>query len=78
MKNSIKKTGTIIIEVQYFLKTIKDYSFDNIYHEHSNYWTLNALKNFVNKHNCKIFNAEEVNTHGGSIRVYVSKNLNIK
>ena len=39
---------------------------------------LNALKNFVNKHNCKIFNAEEVNTHGGSIRVYVSKNLNIK
>ena len=58
MKNSIKK-GTIIIEV--FFKTIKDYSFDNIYHK-IQIIDLNALKNSVNKHNCKIFNAEEVNT----------------
>ena len=78
MKNSIKKKGSIIIEVQYFLKTMKDYSFDNIYHEHTNYWTLTSLNNFMQNHNCKIFNVEKIDTHGGSLRVYVSKNLKIK
>ena len=77
MKNSIKKKGSIIIEVQYFLKTIKDYSFDNIYHEHTNYWTLTSLNRFMSNHNCKIFNVEIINTHGGSLRVYISKNLRV-
>ena len=34
------KNGTIIIEVQYLLKTLQDLTFDNIYHEHYNYWSL--------------------------------------
>ena len=78
MKNTIKKSGTIVIEVQYFLKTIQDYTFDNIYHEHTNYWTLFSINNFINKHNCKIFDVEKLSTHGGSIRVYISKNLKKK
>ena len=42
----INNKGVIVIEVQYFLNTLKDLTFDNIYHEHYNYWTLNSLKNF--------------------------------
>ena len=45
MKNT-KKNGTIIIEVQYLLNTLKDLTFDNIYHEHYNYWSLTSLVNF--------------------------------
>ncbi len=78
MKNTIKKSGRIVIEVQYFLNTIKDYTFDNIYHEHTNYWTLNSIINFISKYNCKIFDVEKIDTHGGSIRVYISKNLKLK
>tara|TARA_B100000787_G_scaffold40606_1_gene28795 strand:- start:745 stop:2406 length:1662 start_codon:yes stop_codon:yes gene_type:complete len=78
MKKSLKSNGSIVIEVQYFLKTIKDYSFDNIYHEHVNYWTLTSLSNFMLNHECRIFNVEEINTHGGSLRVYISKNKKIK
>ncbi len=78
MVASIKKKGSIVIEVQHFLRTIKDYSFDNIYHEHANYWTLKALNNFTKKYNCKIFNAEQIDTHGGSLRVYISKNPKVK
>ena len=59
-------------------KTIQDYTFDNIYHEHTNYWTLFSINNFINKHNCKIFDVEKLSTHGGSIRVYISKNLKKK
>ena len=74
----IKKNGTIIIEIQYFLKTLKDSTFDNIYHEHYNYWTLTSLVNFFDQIDGKIFKAEEVDTHGGSLRIYISKIKKLK
>jgi quercetin dioxygenase-like cupin family protein len=74
----LSKNGTAIIEVQYLLKTLKDLTFDNIYHEHYNYWSLISIKNFFDNLGGKIYKAEEINTHGGSLRIYVSKNLNKK
>jgi len=74
----LKKNGTIIIEIQYLLNTLKDLTFDNIYHEHYNYWSLTSLINFFNKFNAKIFKAERITTHGGSLRVYISKNSSKK
>ena len=70
----IKKNGTIIIEVQYLMNTLKDLTFDNIYHEHCNYWSLTSLVNFFNNLSAKIYRAEKINTHGGSIRIYIKKN----
>ena len=69
----LSKKGTIIIEVQYLLNTLKDLTFDNIYHEHYNYWSLTSLLYFFNKLNATIVNAEKINTHGGSIRIYIKK-----
>ena len=74
---SENKKGIIIIEVQYLVNTLKDLTFDNIYHEHYNYWSLTSLVNFFKTFNLTIFRAEKINTHGGSIRVYL-KNGNIK
>ena len=74
----LSKNGTIIIEVQYLLNTLKDLTFDNIYHEHYNYWSLVSLVNFFNQFNGKIYKAEKINTHGGSIRVYIKKGKKIK
>tara|TARA_B100000963_G_C22623513_1_gene671170 strand:+ start:36 stop:2582 length:2547 start_codon:yes stop_codon:yes gene_type:complete len=74
----LAKDGTIIIEVQYLLNTLQDLTFDNIYHEHYNYWSLTSLINFFNQFNAKIFRAEKVDTHGGSLRVYLTKNKKIK
>ena len=83
MKRLLKKDGTIIIEVQYLLNTLKDLTFDNIYHEHYNYWSLTSLVNFFKQFNLEICNAEKIPTHGGSIRIYVKKtktkiNKNVK
>ena len=78
MKKLIKPEGKIIIEVQYLLNTIKDLTFDNIYHEHTNYWSLTALNRFFENLELKIFDVEEINTHGGSIRVYISKEKDIE
>ena len=74
----LSKKGTIIIEVQYLMNTLKDLTFDNIYHEHYNYWSLTSLVNFFKKYPLKIYKAEKINTHGGSLRVYISKNPKIK
>ena len=58
--------------------TLKDLTFDNIYHEHYNYWSLTSLINFFNKLDAKIFKSERINTHGGSIRVYIKKDKKVK
>ena len=74
----LSKKGTIIIEVQYLLNTLKDLTFDNIYHEHYNYWSLTSLKNFFKRFDCTIFRSEKVDTHGGSIRIYIKKDKKTK
>jgi len=74
----LNKNGIIVIEVQYLLNTLQDLTFDNIYHEHYNYWSLTSLINFFNQFNSTIFKVEKINTHGGSIRVYIKKGKKIK
>ena len=78
MLKLVKKEGTIIIEVQYLLNTLKDLTFDNIYHEHYNYWSLTSLVYFFNNLKAKVYKAEKINTHGGSIRIYIKKNYKTK
>ena len=78
MFSLLSKKGTIIIEVQYLMDTLKDFTFDNIYHEHYNYWSLTSLTNFFDELNAKIFKSERINTHGGSIRIYIKKDKKVK
>ena len=78
MLKLLSKNGTIVIEVQYLLNTLRDLTFDNIYHEHYNYWSLTSLINFFNQFNAKIFRAEKIDTHGGSLRIYIKKDKKIK
>ena len=78
MLKMLNNKGTIIIEVQYLMNTLKDLTFDNIYHEHYNYWSLTSLINFFNQFQAKIFRSEKIDTHGGSLRVYIKKDKKIK
>ena len=78
MLKLLKQGGTIIIEVQYLMNTLKDLTFDNIYHEHYNYWSLTSLVNFFNQFGSNIYKAEKINTHGGSLRVYIKKSKKVK
>jgi len=63
--------GVIVIEVQYLINMLKDLTFDNIYHEHVNYWSLTSLNYFFKKFNLDIFKVKKISTHGGSLRVYI-------
>ena len=78
MISLLSSKGIIVIEVQYLMNTLKDLTFDNIYHEHYNYWSLTSLINFFDKLDVKIFRSEKIDTHGGSIRVYIKKDKKVK
>ena len=78
MFSLLKNKGVIVVEIQYLLNTLKDLTFDNIYHEHYNYWSLTSLVTFFKKFNGNIYKAEKINTHGGSLRIYITKQKNKK
>ena len=75
MFSLLEKKGTIIIEVQYLMNTLKDLTFDNIYHEHYNYWSLTSLVNFFNQFDAKIYRSERVNTHGVRLEFMLKKTI---
>lgn len=76
IKNCLSNNGVFISESHYLLKVIKDVQYDTIYHEHMRYYSLTSLKKLFEKNKLYIFHAKEIPTHGGSIRVYASKNKN--
>lgn len=74
----LDKDGVFITESHYLLPFLKRVQYDTIYHEHLRYYSLESLKYFFSKFNLKIFHAKKIPTHGGSIRVYATKNKKYK
>ena len=78
IKKIMSKDGIFISESHYFLSILQGLQYDTIYHEHLRYYTLTSLKKFLESKNLIVFKVVKIPTHGGSIRVYASKNKNIK
>ena len=65
--------GTITIEFPHLLNLIKHSQYDTIYHEHFSYISLLSLCNICDDLSISVYDVEEINTHGGSLRVYLTK-----
>jgi SAM-dependent methyltransferase len=72
VKNLLSDSGVFVIEVQYVVDTIETMTFDNVYHEHLYYYSLTSLKHLFESHGMTIFDVKHVDSHGGSLRVFVS------
>lgn len=70
--------GICIIEFHYLLELISKNAFDTIYHEHHFYHSLYTLNKILLKNDLKIYDFEKLNTHGGSLRIFVTKFVNFK
>lgn len=68
---ALKPGGVCSIEVAHLLKMLEDTLFDTIYHEHFFYHSLHVTRNIMAAHGMRVFDVEEIPTHGGSIRFYV-------
>lgn len=69
----LKDEGTCTLEFPHLHNLIKYGQFDTIYHEHFSYYTLKAAKNVFENQGLRIYDVEEVSTHGGSLRIYGCK-----
>lgn len=70
LKEALKIGGTITLEFPHLLKLIQMNQFDTVYHEHYSYLSLQVVKRIFEKAGLRVFNVEELSTHGGSLRVY--------
>ena len=73
----LKDDGVFIIEVQSLGAMIDEMLFDNVYHEHVNYWSVTNLIKFFKELSLNVNDFEKVDTHGGSLRVYISRSKEI-
>lgn len=62
--------GWITIEVQHLLSLVELTQFDTIYHEHFSYLSLTAVERIFAANGLRVFDLEELPTHGGSLRVF--------
>ena len=69
----LNEGGVFIYELPYWMNTIQDKKFDQIYHEHITYFTAKYSYNLLKKFNLQIENIDIVNYHGGSLRVVCKK-----
>ena len=69
----LKPEGVATFEFPHVQRLIEGLQFDTIYHEHYSYLSLFAVEGIFSKAGLKVFDVEELPTHGGSLRVFAAK-----
>jgi len=62
--------GVITMEFPHLMRLIAEAQFDTIYHEHFSYFSFRTVTEVFRAHGLRIFDVEELPTHGGSLRIY--------
>ena len=70
LKLLLHKTGVITLEFPHLMRLMQENQFDTIYHEHLSYLSLLAIRKLFHRHGLKVFDVDELTTHGGSLRIY--------
>lgn len=70
LKVLLKRNGVITVEFPHLLRLMEERQFDTIYHEHFSYLSLLVVERLFRKHGLRVFDVEELTTHGGSLRVF--------
>jgi len=68
--NLLAPNGVLIFEFPHLFELLRNYQFDTIYHEHYSYLSIMALQPILEKSGIRIFDVEQIPSHGGSLRVY--------
>src|SRR5262249_18410109 len=71
LRTLLPETGRITLELPHLLRLIEQVQFDTLYHEHLSYFSLQTIETIFRAHDLRIFDAQELPTHGGSLRLHV-------
>jgi SAM-dependent methyltransferase len=66
----LRAGGVITIEFPHLMRLMEENQFDTIYHEHFSYFSFLTAARIMSAHGLRIFDVDEISTHGGSLRVY--------
>ncbi len=64
--------GVLTMEFPHLARLIEDAQFDTVYHEHFSYFSLLVVEKIFARHGLRLFDVEELPTHGGSLRIFAS------
>jgi hypothetical protein len=70
MKLLLKPEGVITMEFPHLYRLMERNQFDTIYHEHFSYFSFLTVEKVFAAHGLTLFDVEELETHGGSLRIY--------
>jgi SAM-dependent methyltransferase len=70
LRLALKPGGAITLEFPHLLRLIEHTQFDTVYHEHFSYLSLHTVQEIFATHRLRIWDVEQLPTHGGSLRVY--------
>jgi SAM-dependent methyltransferase len=70
MKILLKPGGVITMEFPHLMRLIEQRQWDTIYHEHFSYLSFTTARRVFAAHGLRLFDVEELPTHGGSLRIY--------
>lgn len=70
MKILLDSDGVITMEFPHILRLIEQVQFDTVYHEHFSYFSFLTVTRVFREHGLRIFDVDELSTHGGSLRIY--------
>jgi hypothetical protein len=70
IKAALKFGGTVTLEFPHLMRLIQHTQFDTVYHEHFSYLSLHTVNRIFDTAGLRIRDVEELDTHGGSLRVY--------
>jgi len=72
--------GLFVIQQNYLMSMLEQNAFDNICHEHREYYSLHSLKKILKKYDLEIFDVLTSDINGGSLRTYIKfkENANLK
>ena len=71
VKNALDKDGVWIIQMNYLGLMLENNTYDNICHEHLEYYSLLSLSNLLSRHELDAFDVELNDVNGGSFRIYI-------
>lgn len=69
----LKADGVLTMEFPHLLRLIEEVQFDTIYHEHFSYFSLLTVEQVFTAHGLRLFDVEELVTHGGSLRIFACR-----
>lgn len=72
MKILLAPGGVITMEFPHLLSLMQDNQWDTIYHEHFSYFSFLTVSRVFQAHGLRVFDVEELPTHGGSLRIYAT------